>query len=587
MDREVLAAFQERVLAAPEQFIGESESLTADTRNFVKYVFDFGAQFNSKAEEIALKELYIDGFDSDQIWEQMDLLNKPLLAKVSDCIRSFTKNSAHIKLCNDHRKQSAKLVSSPMSTDQEYSEVGADTSDESDDEIESGNAESGIIPIDATSMEDQDRTEKGQQAPTFFDWDEMDLAAEDMEKNHDEVDEDISGDSASDQSSDDDETEDIFKYNDFFDDGKHSENTRDTDGSRTKHSISKEEVSTESTPNVDGSGHNQGSNRKDANREDDDACAERGILMSSHQNRQMNLNKQIGQLENDAIREKPWQLQGEVHSSLRPENSLLEAVLEYDRPVINPPAITAESSLKMEELIKQRILEDQFDDVVGQAPSDDLDKTHKVVDVPTEQSKEGLGDIYEREYLKTVSGNGIDPESQKDQDEIAVMYERLCWKLDALSNFQFTPKPAVKELQVNPAVPAIALEEMIPIGISDANLKAPEEVFEKKRKRGEVIPLSKDEMTQKERKAARGASKRARQKHRKELAASQIATAKTDPKMKEKLERMNMIQSMRDAKNVIDGSGIKSSDSGHLTNSKAFFTKLEHEKNINRSKAGL
>lgn len=529
-----------------------------------------------------MEELYIDGFDSDQIWEQIHLLNKPLLEQVSDYIRSFASNSTSIRLCINDSRQSESTAPSPSPSDQECLELAAATSKESDDESKSSKAERNDMPKEVTSSKEYGRTEIQISSPSFFDWDEMDLAAEEMEKSHDEVEAGDSAESASDQSSDDDEAEDTFKYNDFFDDRTDIENAQDRiSRSKTKHSDGKEERPKESTKDVGVGGESH-----QPKQEDDDTCAERGIMMSSHQNRQMTINKQIDQLENDAIKHKPWQLQGEVRSSLRPENSLLEAVLEYDRPVINAPAVTAESSLKLEELIKQRISEDRFDDVVGRVPDEDLTKTRKIVDVSMEKSKEGLGDIYEREFLKTTSRSGIDPESQKDQDEITVMYERLCWKLDALSNFHFTPKPAVKELQVKPSVPAIALEEMIPVGISDANLKAPEEIFEKKRKRGEVIPLSKDEMTQNERKATRSAGKRARQKHRKELIASEIVAAKTDSKMNEKLARRNMIQNMRDAKTIIDGNGIKSSDSGHLTNSKAFFAKLEHDKGLNRSKAG-
>ena len=160
---------------------------------------------------------------------------------------------------------------------------------------------------------------------------------------------------------------------------------------------------------------------------------------------------------------------------------MLEAVLDYDRPVKAAPVITEEVSIALEEMIKKRILEDDFDDVIRKFAGNEGDKKKQLEEVSMEKSKEGLGDIYEKEDMKTAMGFEADDESKQDQEEIDVMFKSLCWKLDALSNYHFTPKPAVKELQVKPAVPAIAMEEVVPISVSDANLKAPEEVYEKKK----------------------------------------------------------------------------------------------------------
>ena len=59
-----------------------------------------------------------------------------------------------------------------------------------------------------------------------------------------------------------------------------------------------------------------------------------------------------------------------------------------------------------------------------------------------EKSKVGLGDVYEQEYLKQQQ---INEGQAKDLDnpkhaEIKKMMERLFVKLDALSNFHYTPK---------------------------------------------------------------------------------------------------------------------------------------------------
>ena len=77
-----------------------------------------------------------------------------------------------------------------------------------------------------------------------------------------------------------------------------------------------------------------------------------------------------------------------------------------------------------------------------------------------EKSKEGLAEIYEKEYMKTAMGVTEESKEKKLEDEIAGMFKTLCHKLDSLSNFHFTPKPAVHEVEVKASVPAIEMEEV-------------------------------------------------------------------------------------------------------------------------------
>jgi hypothetical protein len=51
---------------------------------------------------------------------------------------------------------------------------------------------------------------------------------------------------------------------------------------------------------------------------------------SSLEMRQERLRVRLDQLEEQALAEKPWQLKGEVSASARPQNSLLEEVVEFD-----------------------------------------------------------------------------------------------------------------------------------------------------------------------------------------------------------------------------------------------------------------
>lgn len=69
--------------------------------------------------------------------------------------------------------------------------------------------------------------------------------------------------------------------------------------------------------------------------------------------------------------------------------------------------------------------------------------------------------------------------SYSTSQEISALMSSLFYKLDALSNFQFTPKPPKQEIVIRPSVASIAMEEVIPMAVSKDQSKAPEEVMEK------------------------------------------------------------------------------------------------------------
>ena len=104
--------------------------------------------------------------------------------------------------------------------------------------------------------------------------------------------------------------------------------------------------------------------------------------------------------------------------------------------------------------------------------------------------------------MKTAMGFEETDERKKDQDSMTSMFQMICSKLDALSNFHFTPKPVAHEMKVQPAVAAITMEEAVPMAVSEAQLQAPEEVFDKKKGRKGVLQ-GESELSQEDRKRKR------------------------------------------------------------------------------------
>ena len=85
-----------------------------------------------------------------------------------------------------------------------------------------------------------------------------------------------------------------------------------------------------------------------------------GVLtpaLSTHEKQQLELAKQIAELEGQAIGPKDWTLLGEATSRARPENSLLEEDLDFEQVAKVVPVITEERVQSLEDMIKKRIID--------------------------------------------------------------------------------------------------------------------------------------------------------------------------------------------------------------------------------------
>lgn len=169
-----------------------------------------------------------------------------------------------------------------------------------------------------------------------------------------------------------------------------------------------------------------------------------------------------------------------------------------------------EKTESLEDLIKQRILDNHFDDVVRKRDpkADRPFRPSSAVELDDQKSKQSLAEIYEEEYVRSTAENPLptakEEELRTQHEEIDAMWRVLRSKLDALTDSHYVPKAPAAEVKVVSDAPALMMEEAQPTATGMASRLAPEEVYDKQR--GQV--KGDTELTQEERKRLRNRKKR-------------------------------------------------------------------------------
>lgn len=147
---------------------------------------------------------------------------------------------------------------------------------------------------------------------------------------------------------------------------------------------------------------------------------------------------------------------GEAKSNERPKNSLLDVHLDFNNATKLPPTITKEVTIKIEELIKQRVLDELFDDPVLVADTRRKKLNSNVKEMDFNKSKKGLGDLYAEDMASKLLSinpeafleeqlNGPDAPLKREVEELS---KDLFQSLEQLSNFHYTPRAPKTEAQI-------------------------------------------------------------------------------------------------------------------------------------------
>ncbi|XP_045888064.1 U3 small nucleolar ribonucleoprotein protein MPP10 isoform X2 [Micropterus dolomieu] len=541
--------------AQPENFLSLQDDVAADFTSLTKTLYDLHkAQEPAECKGSPLAQLVVENFDEEQIWQELELQNNAVLRHFKNAadealsdetltllVEEEEEDSNEEEVESDEKEDVKELPRHSAQKMAVEAEDGEFTDEDSDLDFD----------VDALEKREKQKKEMGRKGSKtkvvpsevddkFFKLSEMESFLDDMDKREGKEDEDKDDvDYFQDLPSDEDDNLDLdqiistkkqkkntvkssrnLKYKDFFDavDSEPAKADDQSDGEDESQEEGEEEIDDEED-DYDGEeeGDDEDEDSKPSRKKvtfnfsgDEDSEGEdmedifggktaKSESKSSFEKRQEKMSEKIDELEKAALAAKPWQLSGEVTAQTRPENSMLEEDVEFEQASRMAPAITEETTLQLEDIIKQRIKDQAFDDVIRkEKPKEDVFEYKKRLTLDHEKSKQSLAEIYEQEYLKQTQQKTEEEKENPAHVEIQKLMDTLFLKLDALSNFHFTPKPPVPEVKVVSNLPSITMEEVAPVSASDATLLAPEEIKEKS-KAGDILGDTEKTSTDKKR----------------------------------------------------------------------------------------
>ncbi|KAI8384623.1 U3 small nucleolar ribonucleoprotein complex, subunit Mpp10 [Radiomyces spectabilis] len=611
--RSPIETFINNVVEKPQIFFVADEKIAHQALGIAKHFYDT-AKSHEPMEFAPFPELLTEGFDNDQIWEEIATQNEPFLDYANTILSDFQRQSRQSKVpvtSTDNLEESEPEMTSDHSmlldddNDETMFDSSAEYHDDEDEEmaLDSANEmeqddenEEDIEQKDEEDDEeaDLDEEEETSSSPVkqsevddeFFNLEEFNKWTEEQERldmmsdREDEEDDeeiDFEADLDEDEEADEEDMADVadITFKDFF---VAPTKAKKPSQARTKSVSFKEDEedafgSENEEEDAEDDEESEGEDRvRNLFAADDEEGSEDEESKSAHQRRLERIQAQIEQFEEENIGQRHWTMIGETSAKKRPVNSLLEEDLEFDQSVKPVPVITEETTSALEDMIKKRIADNMFDDVERKSdPTLRPWLPSKRVSLDDEKSKKSLAELYEDEYVKQVTGDKThekDEALRAEHESIISMFNSLCEKLDALSNFHYTPKAAKPEISIVSNAAAISMEDVTPVNVSDATLLAPEEVYDKKR--GEVKSTS--EMDQSERKRARQLKKKLKRKDKAMKEQQMKMIEKLNPGLGHKQAKTKAVKELLGQKNVtvIGKDGKATSGDKPITSSALF-----------------
>ncbi|KAF4091100.1 hypothetical protein AMELA_G00033220 [Ameiurus melas] len=488
--------------AQPELFLNVQDGLAADFTSLTKTLYDLHKAHEPKGwVGSPLDQLVVENFDEEQIWQELELQNTAVLAHFEDSVSKVVTDDTLTLLEESKEEEEEEEEDGVYDQDQEEDNDDDEEEEEEEDKRKNGlkpkssasNDEEELydedsdIDFDVDKFEKQSKQKKKPQTKIatsrtvsevddqFFKLSEMEAFLDDMDKREgkepageeidyfqdlpsDEEDELVFDKPAASKPKEKSTSSRDVKYKDYFLDEDPAQHESDEAESAPDHEEDEEDEEDMDEEDFEEDDSESRKAREPFRKVTFDLPSEsegedvEDILGGKSKNvtrdtksvfekRQEKMAEKIAELEKAALAEKPWQLTGEVTAQTRPENSMLEEDVDFDQASRMAPAVTEETTLQLEEIIKQRIKDQAWDDVVRkEKPKEEVFEYKKRLTLDHEKSKLSLAEVYEQEYIKQ-NQEKTEEEENPAHVEIQKFMDSLFLKLDALSNFHFTPKP--------------------------------------------------------------------------------------------------------------------------------------------------
>lgn len=538
-----------------------------------------------------LDELYTDGLDSSQVFGQTKMVLDGIGSKLlGEDIPQVREKIGEIEESEDEEDDDED---DDEESEEGEEEVEFDSEEDDEEENEAGGnfeevkkgsedeVEEEKFSDDGETLVGDDEEEEGSDAEVkhkrdafglndgFFDIDEYNkqvLALENNQEAGDDNDEEI--DYFGSLSDEDEEQMDY--YDDFYDKpGKidvKEKPVKKVDYDDEEDDISEGEFADEDYDNAINSA------RLDLFAEHEERKQKSSETLSSYEKQQLALQREVEKLEAELVADKKWTLKGEITSNERPKESLLEEnELSFDRTAKPVPTITQEVTETIEDLIRKRIKNDEFDDLPRRIVQD-LSKFHQgpQADVSQQKSSKSLAELYEDEYNQVdAQQEELDEAVKKQHEEISELFMKVTHRLDALCSAHFIPKPhEVKNIEIkvtDASAPSISMEDAQPLNVSSESRLAPQEIYKMGddqvkgngvKGKSEVqlksgLSYSKDELNREEKQRLRRANKRKKSKQYHEREEFKRQKLKQTPESKPRKSKSGeVIDTLSKAKNI-------------------------------------
>ncbi|MCO5586108.1 hypothetical protein L7F22_040047 [Adiantum nelumboides] len=358
----------------PVVWLAGDVHLSQQTRTALEYLYSLAKEY---ATPCPLSHLLTFNFDCEQIWQQIDLQSAPLLNTARRRLKHLQRIANSVELLDGptNPARASKAVQKGEAIqceleDVEDEENNAEIKDqgegegeeEEEDYLEGGSRGKSESEEDGEEHAVEDKFFRLKDMQRFLDEAEapQDAVADNpykrdaFEYDEDESegeDEGMEGDLK--HEDDDESNHEIVKYDDFF-------------GGRSKKKLT------------------------------DTASNEVSQLesLTAHEKNLAKAEKRIKELEKANLNSTLWTMQGEVSAAKRSKNSALEVELDFEHNVRPPPIITEEVTASLEDLIRTRIAENNFDDV-QRKPSTSLNAPKQEIELDEKKSQKGLAELYE------------------------------------------------------------------------------------------------------------------------------------------------------------------------------------------------